>query len=40
MKQDKYLRMRLVRVNADQTQVIVIINNDEAMINADVNAKN
>ena len=32
--------MKLINVNADYIAVFVIINNVEAMINGDVNAKN
>ena len=40
MKQDIYLGMKLVNVNVDQIQVLVVINNVGIMINVDVNAKN
>ena len=40
MKQDTQNTMKRVRVNVDQMQAFVIINNVRMMINAGVNAKN
>ena len=40
MKQDTQNGMKLVSVNVDQIQGFVIIDNNEMMINAGVNAKN
>ena len=40
MKQDTQIGMKRVRVNVDQMQLFVIINNIAMKINADVNAKN
>ena len=40
MKQDIQNSMGLVNVNVDQMQVLVLINDVEILINADVNVKN
>ena len=40
MKQDTQNSMKCVNADADEMAVFVIINNDEMMINAGVNAKN
>ena len=40
MKQDLQNGTKLVKVNVDQMQVFVIINNNGIMINADLNVKN
>ena len=40
MKQEIYLGMKLVHVNAHQMQAFVIINNVGIVINAEVNVNN
>ena len=40
MKQGRQNDKKLVNINVDQMQVLVIINNARIMINADVNIKN
>ena len=40
MKQGRQNDKKLVNINVDQMQVLVIINNAGIMINADVNIKN
>ena len=40
MKQDKQDGIKLVNINEDQLQVLVIINNNGMIINPDVNVRN